>query len=196
MKKLTMAPPMVVADKALIASVIFTVPPQGMASIGQSDSVSLDTLLREILKRLKTPFLLSVYPHRVGRRSCVAVHLTDENEKKLDILITVTGNTLWPGEAEFRNPSLKKSAETMFTRFETMSGRLAESAINPAAITNASVVPLLNPSASNMAITIGVRMSAAPSLANSAATAAPSKTIQENSHRPRPLKGVQILAMP
>ncbi|PTA87247.1 hypothetical protein CWM66_27265 [Kosakonia sp. H7A] len=103
MKKLTMAPPMVVADKALIASVIFTVPPQGMASIGQSDSASLDTLLREILKRLETPFLLSVYPHRVGRRSCVAVHLTDENEKKLDILITVTGNTLWPGEAEFRN---------------------------------------------------------------------------------------------
>ena len=82
MKKLTMARPMVVADKALIASVIFTVPPQGMASIGQSDSVSLDTLLREIQKRLKTPFLLSVYPHRVGRRSCVAVHLTDENEKK------------------------------------------------------------------------------------------------------------------
>lgn len=103
MKKLTMAPPVVVPDKALIASVIFTVPPQGTASIGQSDSVSLKTVQREILNRLEQPVLLSVYPHRIGRRSCVAVHLTDVNDKKLDILITVTGNTLWPGEAEFSN---------------------------------------------------------------------------------------------
>ncbi|ORM94913.1 hypothetical protein [Pantoea cypripedii] len=102
MKKLTMAPPVVVPDKALIASVIFTVPPQGTASIGQSDSVSLEILQREIVKRLEKPVLFSVYPHRIGRRSCVAVHLTDVNEKMLDILITVTGNTLWPGEAEFR----------------------------------------------------------------------------------------------
>ncbi|OSN01304.1 MULTISPECIES: hypothetical protein [Lonsdalea] len=101
MKKLTMAPPVVVQEKALIASVIFTVPPQGSASIGQSDSLSLDTLRREILKRLERPLLLSVYPHRVGRRSCIAVHLIDANEKTLDILITVTGNTLWPNEAEF-----------------------------------------------------------------------------------------------
>lgn len=42
------------------------------------------------------------YPHRVGRRSRVAVHLTDTHEKSLDTLITVTGNTLWPNEAEFR----------------------------------------------------------------------------------------------
>lgn len=62
-----------------------------------------------------------------------------------------------------------------------MSGRLAVSAINPAAMTKASVVPWLNPSASSIAITIGVRISAAPSLANNAATAAPSKTIQVNS---------------
>lgn len=103
MKKLTMAPPVVVADKALIASVIFTVPPQGTASIGQSDSVSLEILQREITSRLDKPVLISVFPHRVGRRSCVAVHLTDAGGKKLDILITVTGNTLWPGEAEFES---------------------------------------------------------------------------------------------
>nr|WP_310615739.1 hypothetical protein [Pantoea cypripedii] len=103
MKKLTMAPPVVVPDKALIASVIFTVPPQGKASIGQSDSVSLETLQREITNRLERPVLLSVYPHRIGRRSCVAVHLTDVNEKALDILITVTGNALWPNESEFRS---------------------------------------------------------------------------------------------
>ncbi len=83
-------------------------------------------------------------------------------------------------------PSLKKSAETIFTRFETISGRLAVSAINPAAMINAKVAPRLNPSASSIAITIGVRISAAPSLANSAATIAPSRTIQVKSSRPRP----------
>ncbi|MNE74071.1 hypothetical protein D3C87_1735700 [compost metagenome] len=60
---------------------------------------------------------------------------------------------------------------------DTTSGRLAVSAINPAAITKASVAPELNPNASSIAITIGVRISAAPSLANNAATAAPSSTI-------------------
>lgn len=97
MKKLTMAPPVVVPDKALIASVIFTVPPVGAASVGMADSASLKQLQGEIVKRLKHPVLLSVYPHRVGRRSCVAVHFCDVHGKTLDILITVTGNTMWPG---------------------------------------------------------------------------------------------------
>lgn len=103
MKKLTMAPPMVVPDKALIASVIFTVPPVGSASVGMADSSSLKQLQGEIIKRLDRPVLFSVYPHRVGRRSCLAVHLRDGDEKTLDILITVTGNTLWPGEQEYRS---------------------------------------------------------------------------------------------
>ncbi|MNM54602.1 hypothetical protein D3C81_657280 [compost metagenome] len=89
-------------------------------------------------------------------------------------------------EAYCVKPSWKKSAETIFTRFETISGKLAVSAINPAAITKASVVPWLKPSASNMAMTIGVRISAAPSLANKAATVAPSNIIQVKSKRPRP----------
>ncbi len=83
-------------------------------------------------------------------------------------------------------PSLKKSAVTMLTRFDTMSGRLDVSAINPAAITKASVEPGLKPSARSMAMTIGVRISAAPSLANSAATAAPSRMIYVNSSLPLP----------
>lgn len=40
---------------------------------------------------------------------------------------------------------------------------------------------LAEPSAISIAITIGVRISAAPSLANNASTAAPSKTFQVNS---------------
>ncbi len=54
-------------------------------------------------------------------------------------------------EAYCVKPRPKKSAETIFTRLETISGRLAMSAINPAAMTKANVVPLLNPSASNIA---------------------------------------------
>ena len=80
----------------------------------------------------------------------------------------------------------KKSLDTMLTRLDTTSGRLATSAMKPAAITKASVAAGLKPSASSMAITMGVRMSAAPSLANSAATQAPSSTISTNSQRPLP----------
>ncbi|BDG86416.1 hypothetical protein GL381_07785 [Salmonella enterica] len=103
MKKLIMAAPKVVPDKALLATVIFTVPPAGSASVGMADSAALIQLQGEIVKRLEHPVLLSVYPHRVGRRSCLAVHLSDVHEKTLDILITVTGNTLWPGEQEYRS---------------------------------------------------------------------------------------------
>lgn len=75
---------------------------------------------------------------------------------------------------------------TIFTKLETISGRLAVSAINPAAMTNASVAAGEKPSATSMAITMGVRIRAAPSLANSADTAAPSNTMKANSLTPLP----------
>ncbi|MCY1459662.1 hypothetical protein D9M71_771550 [compost metagenome] len=65
----------------------------------------------------------------------------------------------------------------MLTRFDTTSGRLAVSAIKPAAMTNARVAAGLKRRASSIATTMGVRISAAPSLANSADTTAPSRTI-------------------
>ncbi len=65
----------------------------------------------------------------------------------------------------------------MFTRFDTTSGRLAVSAIKPAAMTNARVAAGEKRSASSIDITMGVRISAAPSLANSADTTAPSSTM-------------------
>ncbi len=89
-------------------------------------------------------------------------------------------------EAYSWKPILKKSAETMFTRFDTISGRLAVSAMNPAAMTNARVAAGEKPRATSMAITMGVRISAAPSLANNADTAAPSSTMKANSLGPRP----------
>ncbi|MNE17800.1 hypothetical protein D3C80_1107950 [compost metagenome] len=68
----------------------------------------------------------------------------------------------------------------MLTRLETTSGRLAVSAIKPAAMTKASVAAGEKRSASSIDMTMGVRISAAPSLANSADTAAPSSTQKAN----------------
>src|SRR3546814_17895994 len=71
----------------------------------------------------------------------------------------------------------KKSAVTILTRLDTMSGRLAVSAIKPAAMTKASVAAGLKPNANSMAMTMGVQIKAAPTLAQNADTAAPSNTI-------------------
>ncbi len=65
----------------------------------------------------------------------------------------------------------------MFTRFDTTNGKLAVSAINPAPMTNARVAAGEKRSASSIDITMGVRISAAPSLAKSAETSAPSSTM-------------------
>ncbi|MNG30326.1 hypothetical protein D3C84_1159280 [compost metagenome] len=71
----------------------------------------------------------------------------------------------------------KKSAETIFTRFDTTNGRLAVSAMKPAPMTNARVAAGEKRNANSIEITMGVRISAAPSLANNADTSAPSSTM-------------------
>ncbi len=80
----------------------------------------------------------------------------------------------------------KKSAETMLTRLDTTSGRLPVSAMNPVAMTKPSVAFGEKRSASMICMTMGVRIKAAPSLAKTAAIAAPSSTIRTNSSRPCP----------
>ncbi|MNP41365.1 hypothetical protein D3C76_1350630 [compost metagenome] len=69
----------------------------------------------------------------------------------------------------------KKSADTMLTRLLTTSGNDVVSAINPLAITKASTIRSSNFNARTIASTIGVRISAAPSFANKADTAAPNR---------------------
>ncbi|MNJ53435.1 hypothetical protein D3C77_488200 [compost metagenome] len=68
-----------------------------------------------------------------------------------------------------------------------MNGRDTVSAMNPLAITNGNTILLSNFSALTMERTIGVIMSAAPSFANSADTAAPSKITKINIRMPFPL---------
>ncbi|MND28421.1 hypothetical protein D3C80_189030 [compost metagenome] len=75
----------------------------------------------------------------------------------------------------------------MLTRLDTTRGRLAVSAMKPAAMTNARVDAGEKRSASSIETTMGVRIRAAPSLANSADTPAPSRIVKTNRRRPSPL---------
>ncbi|MNW62092.1 hypothetical protein D3C74_402010 [compost metagenome] len=67
----------------------------------------------------------------------------------------------------------KKSADTMLTRLLTTSGKEVVSAINPLAIINGNTLFSSKFSARTMARTIGVSISAPPSLAKKAETTAP-----------------------
>jgi hypothetical protein len=58
-------------------------------------------LCTEICRRLQQPVILSVLPHRVGSKNCLSVHLSDCESKTLDLLITLTGNTVWPDDEEY-----------------------------------------------------------------------------------------------
>ena len=101
MRRLGMLPPSVVNDNEVSLAVMFDVPPQGEARIGVTDHGQLMTLCDQIGKRLQSPSLLSMRPHRVGLLNCVSVHLKDNTRATLDLLITITGNTAWPDDNEY-----------------------------------------------------------------------------------------------
>ncbi len=101
MRRLTMSPPKVVKDNEVNPAVVFDVPPQGDAYIGKSDHRQVSKLCAEVSRRLQHPVTLSVLPHRVGTQSCLSVHLSDSKSHTLDLLITLTGNTVWPDKEEY-----------------------------------------------------------------------------------------------
>ncbi|MNI23763.1 hypothetical protein D3C73_773630 [compost metagenome] len=80
----------------------------------------------------------------------------------------------------------KKSADTIFTRLLTTSGNEVVSAMNPPAMMNGKTFFSSKFSARTIASTIGVRMSAAPSLAKNAATTAPRSVMKKNIRVPLP----------
>ena len=101
MRRLSMSPPKVVKNNEVNPAVVFDVPPQGGAYIGESDHRQVNKLCSEICRRLQQPVILSVLPHRVGTKNCLSVHLSDRENKTLDLLITITGNTVWPDDEEY-----------------------------------------------------------------------------------------------
>lgn len=101
MRLLTMQPPEVVGQGDIAVGVIFEVSPQGSALISEQDNAELNRLCQEIRSRLREPVMLSLIPHRVGRRNCLAIHLSGQDEKTLDVLVTITGFSGWPDEAVY-----------------------------------------------------------------------------------------------
>ncbi|WP_227983048.1 hypothetical protein [Dickeya poaceiphila] len=93
----------VVPDRDIAPSVMFDVPPQGGARIGEHEHRELSRLQAEVKKRLTLPIAASILPHRIGRSNSVSVHLCDSLENTLDILVTVTGNISWPDDQDYQH---------------------------------------------------------------------------------------------
>ncbi|AUH01879.1 hypothetical protein CWC46_19975 [Prodigiosinella confusarubida] len=101
MRRRGMSPPTVVNDNEMSLAVMFDVPPQGDAYIGESDHRQLMKLKDNIRRRLHSPMTLSIRPHRVGMLNCLSIHLGGKAGTTLDLLITLAGNTVWPDDNEY-----------------------------------------------------------------------------------------------
>ncbi|MGS3274650.1 acetyltransferase [Serratia marcescens] len=83
---------------------LFTLPPQGVATLSETDARRLETFCAAIRDRLLGPVQLTAHPHRIGSRTSVALHLEGRLGRCIDVLITVTGSTLWPQPEEYDHP--------------------------------------------------------------------------------------------
>jgi len=83
---------------------LFTLPPQGVATLSDTDALALETFCVAIRDRLLGPVQLTTHPHRIGSRTSVALHLEGRLGRCIDVLITVTGSTLWPQPDEYSHP--------------------------------------------------------------------------------------------
>ncbi|MEL5575195.1 acetyltransferase [Serratia marcescens] len=83
---------------------LFTLPPQGVATLSETDARRLETFCAAIRDRLLGPVQLTAHPHRIGSRTSVALHLEGRLGRCIDVLITVTGSTLWPQPEEYGHP--------------------------------------------------------------------------------------------
>lgn len=83
---------------------LFTLPPQGVATLSDTDALALEKFCVAIRDRLWGPVTLTAHPHRIGSRTSVALHLEGRLGRCIDVLITVTGSTLWPLPEEYEHP--------------------------------------------------------------------------------------------
>ncbi|CAI1053399.1 acetyltransferase [Serratia entomophila] len=83
---------------------LFSLPPQGVATLSETDALALATFCAAIRDRLLGPVTLTAHPHRIGSRTSVALHLEGRLGRCIDVLITVTGSTLWPLPEEYDHP--------------------------------------------------------------------------------------------
>lgn len=83
---------------------LFSLPPQGVATLSETGALALATFCAAIRDRLLGPVTLTAHPHRIGSRTSVALHLEGRLGRCIDVLITVTGSTLWPLPEEYDHP--------------------------------------------------------------------------------------------
>ncbi|MBH2547603.1 acetyltransferase [Serratia marcescens] len=83
---------------------LFTLPPRGVVTLSETDALALETFCAAIRDRLLGPVTLTAHPHRIGSRTSVALHLEGRLGRYIDVLLTVTGSTLWPQPDDYNHP--------------------------------------------------------------------------------------------
>lgn len=91
-------------DQVIREPALFTLPPQGVATLSETDAQALETFCAAIRDRLSGPIQLTAHPHRIGSCTSVALHLEGGLGRCIDVLITVTGSTLWPQPDDYNHP--------------------------------------------------------------------------------------------
>jgi len=83
---------------------LFGLYPQGEPVATQSTQERLEAMKGALKHRLQPPVAITCNPHRIGKNSCVAIHLEDSRGKRADILVTQEGRASLPLDNEFDSP--------------------------------------------------------------------------------------------
>jgi len=83
---------------------LFGLYPQGEPVTTQSTQERLEAMKGALKDRLQSPVAITCNPHRIGKNSCVAIHLEDGRGKRADILLTQEGRASLPLNDEFDSP--------------------------------------------------------------------------------------------
>ena len=83
---------------------LFGLYPQGEPVATQCTQERLEAMKVALKDRLQPPVAISCNPHRIGKNSCVAIHLEDSRGKRADILVTQEGRASLPLDNEIDSP--------------------------------------------------------------------------------------------
>jgi len=84
--------------------VMFSLHPQGEPAMTATTAERLTAMENALRSRLQPPVTITCNPHRIGKSSCVSVHLEDSRGKRADILLTQEGRAGLPLDHEFDSP--------------------------------------------------------------------------------------------
>lgn len=84
--------------------VMFSLHPQGEPAMTATTSERLVAMEYALRARLQPPITITCNPHRIGKSSCVSVHVEDSRGKCADILLMQKGHASFPMDHEFDLP--------------------------------------------------------------------------------------------